>query len=168
MIEAIVESDDSGSRYPHHLLVRFLAEMGTSSEKEIYRKALLPHLYPKSDVNERYGHPLELIRFYQSLILDADEQKGPVRRVPRVFDQASLRRTVGPPVKHHRPRDRACDAGKRKSNDKLQHRAQELEEPRPRKTAAGSNDIRLLRQHRDSPAVDTLTFVQAALPFNFR
>ncbi len=168
LIEAIVESDDSGSRYPHHLLVRFLAEMGTSSEKEIYRKALLPHLYPKSDVNERYGHPLELIRFYQSLILDADEQKDLSAAclessIKLAFDERS-----GPTVNIIGLVIELATRAKRKSNDKLQHRAQELEEPVREKLPQAQTTFDLLRQHRDSPAVDTLTFVQAALPFNFR
>ncbi|MDO4587852.1 MAG: hypothetical protein Q4C95_11230 [Planctomycetia bacterium] len=79
--EKLSSSNDSGEKYAHHLLLRYLV----SNRTEVSQKARAIYLDHRSNWKSGEGHPWEMIEFYRGLLLtDPLEQANLFRKAHEI------------------------------------------------------------------------------------
>lgn len=156
-IPFLATSDAPKDKYAHHLLLRYLVEHGTFSERQDYlarRKA-----WGQGDD----GHPWPLILFYRACLLHPND---PAAARELVIDarEMALEASQGPTVQLIGAAIGVASLAWGGHWPEGEHSLAELETTLP----LAREKIELLRQVLRSPGTDPLLLLAEVLPFNFR
>lgn len=155
-IREMAQSDAAVSKYSHHLLVRYLAELGTPEERAHYLEC-------REHWGEGEGHPWPLIQAYRAILLRADDPERALDSMIEGFRMAT-RSEAGPTV---RLIGLTLGVAAMAWGSAPLLTTDELEEQEARLPCASPN-IRALRAAFAQLALEPLGLLAQVLPFNFR